>query len=343
MIKIRHWSSGVLRFRVGPRMCRSLNQLTHPPDFALMQGVLPPEWRKGDRNTRDEDRVLVSQTLVTPIVSSRSLEEFGEKKTYYPLHHGGSHEKPACTPSTPSHGGSGHGTPTTPSHGGGGYYSPPSTPAVEPRTPTTPSHGGGGYGYPPPSGVTPPSTPVDPGTPTTPSHGGGGYYSPPTTPIEPGITPTPTTPLLPPTPYTPGTTPPSPYTPGISTPPSPLFPIDPNVPPFLTGTCNYWRTHPQVIWGLFGYWGTLGSLLGGAGTPAANLNILDALRNTRTDGVSALYREATASFLNSMVNRRFTFSTQQVRDAFTAALASEQTAANQARIFQRANEGRLRH
>lgn len=79
-------------------------------------------------------------------------------------------------------------------------------------------------------------------------------------------------------------------------------------------------------------------------TPPAtpNLNLLDALKNTRTDGLGDLYREGTAAFLNSLVNQKFAFSTPQVRDAFANALVSDQAAATQAQVFKRANEGRLK-
>nr|DAD37670.1 TPA_asm: hypothetical protein HUJ06_008311 [Nelumbo nucifera] len=198
-----------------------------------------------------------------------------------------------------------HGTPShgTPSHGGGSY-----------GTPTTPSHGSSGS-YNPPSG--------------------GYYHSPPehSTPVNPPTTPTPITP----TPFTP-----TPTVPDLSPPSTPSF--DPNTPsPF--GTCSYWGSHPGLIWGLFGWWGTVAGIFGAACTPmifSPSLTLHQALTNTRTDGFGALYREGTASLLNSMVNRGFPFTTQQIKDRFAASVVSEKTAAAQAQIFKQANEGRLK-
>nr|GMD90329.1 protodermal factor 1 [Ipomoea batatas] len=85
----------------------------------------------------------------------------------------------------------------------------------------------------------------------------------------------------------------------------------------------------------------------GGGVPAGgfgtNLNLLQALSNTRNDGFGELYREGTASLLNSMLStNRFPYTTQHVRDSFGAALSSNTAAAAQARLFKLANEGRLK-
>ncbi|KAK8949386.1 Protodermal factor 1 [Platanthera zijinensis] len=279
------------------------------------------------------------------LVAGRALAGIVDEKNYYspdpnasspPQRH--SHRKPSCDP--PSHGGgngNGNGTPpTTPSHGGGGYGAPP----------TTPSHGGGSYGA-------PPTTPSHDGgnhgaSPTTPSHGGGGggggggyYNTPPTTPNSPPITTTTPSPLVPSPPLTT-----DPNTPPTYTIPSPPLVPEPNTPPFFPFTCNYWFAHPTAIWVLFGYWGTVGQVFG---TPAANFpfgrgfGLVQALGNTRGDGYGALLREGTAALLNSMASSRFYFSTQQVRDGFNGAARSEKTAAAQAVLFQKANEGHLKH
>ncbi|XP_072965768.1 protodermal factor 1-like [Typha angustifolia] len=158
----------------------------------------------------------------------------------------------------------------------------------------------------------PGSTPHNPsyGDPRTPSHGSG---------VTHGI----------------------PTTPSIST-PSPLIP-DPSIH-YFTGTCGYWRTHPEAIWGIFGYLGNVGEFFGpvcGA-IFGRNLSLPDALANTRADGIGALFREGTASLLNSIVSRKFPFTTQQVKDAFAAALNSNRAAAAQAELFKQANEGRLK-
>ncbi|XP_010924678.1 uncharacterized protein [Elaeis guineensis] len=217
-------------------------------------------------------------------------------------------------PHAPSHPRHSHNAPScgTPPHGG--------TPTPTP----TPSHGSGGGYYNPPSGgghYNPPS--------------GGGYYNPPSAPVV--VTP-PSSPLVP-------LDPPTPLTPGISTPPAPPFMPNPNVPPFFPGTCDYWRTHPAAIFGLFGYWCNIGQLFGLPATSAlgSNLSLPEALANTRSDGFGALLREGTASLLNSMVNQRFPLTTQQVRDAFADASVSNRDAAAQAQVFKKANEGHLKH
>ncbi|KAK9076319.1 hypothetical protein SSX86_004653 [Deinandra increscens subsp. villosa] len=242
----------------------------------------------------------------------------------------------------PTHGGSGGSTPPahhtppvhhTPSHGGSGGG----------------SHGGGGHhhqgGSPPANCGNPsPHTPVDPRSPphhtpspptyhyTPPAGGGGTPSSPPTYHYTPpaggGGTPSLPPIVLPPT------------TPGIPLVPSP--PFDPNSPPSpIGGTCDYWRNHPAVIWGLFGWWGTtIGSAFGVTSLPAtgSHLNLVQALSNTRTDGIGALYREGTASLLNSIVNKNFPYSTSHVKDSFAAAIGSNKAAAAQARVFKLANE-----
>ncbi|RZC45852.1 hypothetical protein C5167_038800 [Papaver somniferum] len=263
--------------------------------------------------------VLVShQLFVLPGVMCRTFE-FGDQKTYYPPdpHHG--------SPRSPSHGGGGrpsHGTPSTPSH----------------STPSTPSHGGGGG--------CPPTT----STPSTPSHS----YSPPTTPTPVIVTPPTPVYVTPPTPtiVTPPVivTPSTPTDPDFSSPPTPLIPDDPNLPPFI-GTCDFWRTHPTMVWGLFGWSASVGSILGGgiggvASIPSSldtTITLPQALSNTHTDGIGALYREGVASLLNSMVTHRFPLTTDQIRQGFAHALSSERAALNQAQLFRRANEGRYKH
>ncbi|CAK7346692.1 unnamed protein product [Dovyalis caffra] len=220
-----------------------------------------------------------------------------------------------------------HGTPRTPSHstpssppGGGGGYNP---------TPSTPPGGGGGYNPTPstPSGGncgTPPSVP----TPSNPPRGGGSYPTPPTTGGSP---PTPVS-GSPPTP--PSITPGTPFT------PMPPFTPDPNSP----FSCNYWRTHPALIWGVLGWWGTMGNTFGVTSLPGigTSMSLQQALSNTRTDGYGTLYREGTASLLNSMVSNRFPFTTRQVRENFITALASNKAAGTQGRLFKLANEGKLK-
>ncbi|KAK7276776.1 hypothetical protein RIF29_17922 [Crotalaria pallida] len=243
--------------------------------------------------------------------------------SYNPTPGGGSYDP---TPSPPSGSGSGSYNPTPSTPPGGGSYDP---------TPSPPSCGGSYNPTPsPPSGSncgSPPQEPTTPSTPTTPSNppsGGGGYYNSPPT-------------------YG-GDSPPTPIT--VSPPSTPIDPGTPSIPPFLpapspfTGTCNYWRNHPGIIWGLLGWWGTLGNAFSVPGMPGfgASLTLPQALSNTRTDGLGALYREGTASFLNSLVNNKFPYTTQQVRDRFAASLVSNKAAAAQARLFRMANEGKMK-
>ncbi|XP_061369830.1 protodermal factor 1-like isoform X7 [Gastrolobium bilobum] len=309
---------------------------------------------------------LLSQNLVIPVIST-TVED--QKNYYSPDPHAGSPSTGSSNSlwsrSPPSHGsGGGYGsTPPshgTPSHGGGGSYNPSPSHGggYGSTTPShgTPSHGGSGSYNPTPStpsgggsynptpstpgncgspphepSVPTPSTPSTPATPSNPPSGGGGYYNSPPT-YGGGSPPTPIT-VSPPT---------TPIDPGTPTLPSPPFLPSPS--PF-TGTCNYWRTHPGIILGLLGWWGTLGNAFGVSvipGSGAASLSLPQALSNTRTDGLGALYREGTASFLNSLVNNRFPYTTQQVRDRFATSLSSNKAAAAQARLFRMANEGRMK-
>lgn len=107
--------------------------------------------------------------------------------------------------------------------------------------------------------------------------------------------------------------------------------------------CSYWRNHPTLIWTLFGWLGNIRVAFGGTIPPTgANMNLLQALSNTRTDGYGELYREGTAALLNSMAHTRFAYTTNQVRDSFVRALSSDKAAAAQAQLFKMANEGRMR-
>ncbi|KAM0956182.1 hypothetical protein ACFX2I_024418 [Malus domestica] len=272
---------------------------------------------------------LLSQNLVISVMSSTVQDQ----KNYYSPPDpdsgsppGGSHGTPS---SPPSHGG---GSQSPPSHGGGGSYNP--TPSPPSNCGTPPAH----------HNPTPSHDPSTPSTPSTPS--GGGYYysppptyggSPPTTP-EIGTPPTPVI-LSPPIPDI-GTPPIDPNTPTI---PSPPFLPGPNsLPPF---TCNYWGSHPTLIWGLLGWWGTLGNSFGVSSLPgigSGTMSLPQALSNTRTDGLGELYRQGTAALLNAMVDNRFHFTTNQVRDSFVSALGSNKAAATQARVFKLANEGKLK-
>ncbi|XP_021724600.1 protodermal factor 1-like [Chenopodium quinoa] len=325
--------------------------------------------------------IMVStNNLVIPVYSSiinNNDNNFGNEKNYYtpndphvpttpssgvhsnPSHHGSSHNhKSHGSPSSgsqsncrtpPSHGGSGGSggyypsptpTPITPpSKGGsGGSYHPPRhTPSNPPSgggcaCPSPPPTSGGSGGYYPPTPRTPTPvivTPPSPLVPTTPprSGGHGGYY-PPTTPSSPLVPSPPVTPIVP--------TPP--YLPDPNTPP---MPFDPTTPPF---PCTYWGSHPGLIFGVLGWWATVGGVFGVTTLPGLSsaTSLQEMLNNPRNDGYGSLYREGTASFLNSMASKNFALSTKQVKDSFLASLSSDKVAAAQAKLFKLANEKKLK-
>ncbi|XP_078176625.1 uncharacterized protein LOC144571271 isoform X2 [Carex rostrata] len=256
------------------------------------------------RNTVLLSLLLVG--LVSPVLC-RSLEEFNEKKNFFSF------------PTAPV----GHSTPT-PTHGTGGG---PST-----STPSTPTYGtGGGHGTSTPSYGTGGGHGVS--TPSTPSYGSGGHGSSTPTYGSGGNHATPT-----PSHGSGSYSPPSTGSGGHSTPTVPS--LDPHH--YFTGTCDYWRTHPQAINAIIGYLSTVGQTFGptcgfifGTGT-----TLHDALSNPRTDGFGSLIREGTAALLNSIASSHFPFTTHQVREAVVSAITSEGAATAQADLFKHANEGK---
>uniref|UniRef100_A0A6N2NHQ5 Uncharacterized protein n=1 Tax=Salix viminalis TaxID=40686 RepID=A0A6N2NHQ5_SALVM len=250
-------------------------------------------------------------------------ENFGTKSCNYQQFSGSHTPSHGTTPSHGSGGSSGgtpsHSTPSTPS--GGSYNPTPSTPSGGSYNPTPSTPSGGNCG-------TPPSVPT-PSTPSNPPRGGGYYPTPPTT-----VGSRPPTPVIVSPPSTPSITPGTPFT------PTPPFIPDPNSP----FSCNYWRTHPAIIWGVLGWWGTTGNAFGVSSLPGfgSSMTVQQALSNTRTDGYGTLYREGTASLLNSMVSNKFHFTTRQVRENFISALVSNKAAGAQGQLFKLANEGRLK-
>ncbi|XP_066325329.1 protodermal factor 1-like [Miscanthus floridulus] len=156
----------------------------------------------------------------------------------------------------------------------------------------------------------------------TPTYGSGGGHEPTPTPSY-GSTPTPS--------Y--GTTPSTPSTPAYGVPEIPKH--------GFVGSCDYWKSHPDMIVAVVGSLGNIGKTFGAAcslivGKKLENLH--DALSNTRTDGVGALLREGAAAYLNSIVNKKFPFTTQQVKDCIVVAVTSDGAASAQAGIFKKANE-----
>lgn len=80
--------------------------------------------------------------------------------------------------------------------------------------------------------------------------------------------------------------------------------------------------------------GSLGNI-GKTFSAASNLiigkkleNLHDALWNTRTDGVGALLHEGAAQYLNSIVNKKFPFTTQQVEDCIVVAVTFDGAASS---------------
>ncbi|KMS94996.1 hypothetical protein BVRB_013410 [Beta vulgaris subsp. vulgaris] len=305
--------------------------------------------------------MLSTNNLVLPVVSTTSTN-FGSQKNYYshdphvPNPSSGAHSSPSHTPT--HHGSSGSqsncGSPPTPSGGSGGYYPSPDPTHTPPTpsggsghyypspTPTPPSRGGGGGHHGSPK-HTPKNPPIGGGggssggcpclSPPPSSGGGGGYYPP--TPLTPTpiVTP-PSVPLVPSPPFIP-LVPSPPLVPRTPT------PFDPTTPPF---PCTYWGSHPGLIFGVLGWWATVGGIFGVTTLPGLNsaTSLEEMLNNPRNDGYGSLYREGTASFLNSMATKEFSLSTKQVKDAFLASLTSDRIAAAQAKLFKLANEKKLK-
>ncbi|KAG5053274.1 Protodermal factor 1 [Glycine soja] len=112
----------------------------------------------------------------------------------------------------------------------------------------------------------------------------------------------------------------------------------------FTGTSYYWSSNPGRIKEVLGWVGTIGSAFGVGSSNnkiPSNVSLVHALSNTTSDGLGALCREGTASFLNSLVNNKFPYTTPQVRDTFVGSLVSDIAAAAQANLFKMANEGRI--
>ncbi|CAL5038964.1 unnamed protein product [Urochloa decumbens] len=107
-----------------------------------------------------------------------------------------------------------------------------------------------------------------------------------------------------------------------------------------TGTCDYWKSHPDAIVSCIG---SLGSILGSFGDVCSAFfgsklqTLQDALCNTRSDCYGDLLREGAAAYLNSVASAKYAYTTQQVKDCIAVALTSEAAAAAQAAMFKKAN------
>ncbi|KAG2606565.1 hypothetical protein PVAP13_4NG046164 [Panicum virgatum] len=81
-----------------------------------------------------------------------------------------------------------------------------------------------------------------------------------------------------------------------------------------TGTCDYWKSHPDAIISCIG---SLGSILGSFGDVCSAFfgsklqTLQDALCNTRTDCYGDLLREGAAAYLNSVAAQKYAYTTQQ--------------------------------
>ncbi|CAN6201359.1 unnamed protein product [Urochloa humidicola] len=108
-----------------------------------------------------------------------------------------------------------------------------------------------------------------------------------------------------------------------------------------TGTCDYWKSHPDAIVSCIGSLG--GSILGSLGDVCSAFfgsklqTLQDALCNTRSDCYGDLLREGAAAYLNSVASAKYAYTTQQVKDCIAVALTSEAAAAAQAAMFKKAN------
>ncbi|CAH9107446.1 unnamed protein product [Cuscuta europaea] len=288
---------------------------------------------------------LISLSLAIPVMSTTGYSPYSPATPG-----GGDNDNINCN--NPPHGGSGS--------SGSHHDSPTPSKSTPSKSPPSDHHGSGGgssgYSHSPPPYTPTPATPV-PVTPTpkTPTPTTPIIVSPPTDPGTPTYTtptiPTPSSPIshVPTTP-TVGLTPPIPFIP--YTPPSvgtPPFTFNPSSPgPF---PCTFWRTHPTMIWGLVGWNGnSVRSMFGmgsgsGAGGFGAGMSCLEALSNTRTDGLGELYREGTAAMLNALSSgRSFPYTADQVKVSFgrAALSSSDSAAAAQANLFKLANEGHLK-
>ncbi|TVU33393.1 hypothetical protein EJB05_25208, partial [Eragrostis curvula] len=109
----------------------------------------------------------------------------------------------------------------------------------------------------------------------------------------------------------------------------------------FTGSCDYWKNHSDVIFAAVGSVGNLGKTFGAAcrlivGKKMENLH--DALSNTGSDAIGALMRGGAAAYLNSIVNNKFPFTTQEVKDCILVAVTSDGAASAQAAVFKKAND-----
>ncbi|KAG8075531.1 hypothetical protein GUJ93_ZPchr0006g41328 [Zizania palustris] len=110
----------------------------------------------------------------------------------------------------------------------------------------------------------------------------------------------------------------------------------------FTGTCDYWKNHPDQIISCIG---SLGSIVGSFGDVCGSFfggklqTLKDALCNKRSDCYGDLLREGAAAYINSVAAKKakFAYTTQHVQDSILIGLTSKAAAIEQAAMFKKAN------
>ncbi|XP_047074045.1 glycine-rich RNA-binding protein 3, mitochondrial-like [Lolium rigidum] len=113
--------------------------------------------------------------------------------------------------------------------------------------------------------------------------------------------------------------------------------------PSHTGSCDYWKSHPEKIIDCLG---NLGSILGSLGEVCKTFygskmeTLKDALCNTRTDYYGDLLREGAAAYINSVAAKKtkFAYTGYEVKECIAVGLTSEFAAAAQAAALKKAND-----
>uniref|UniRef100_A0A0D9WR51 Pectinesterase inhibitor domain-containing protein n=1 Tax=Leersia perrieri TaxID=77586 RepID=A0A0D9WR51_9ORYZ len=110
----------------------------------------------------------------------------------------------------------------------------------------------------------------------------------------------------------------------------------------FTGSCDFWKSHPDQIISCIG---SLGSIVGSFGDVCSAFfgtklqTLQDALCNTRKDCYGDLLREGAAAYINSMAAKKakFAYSTNQVKECILVGLTSKAAAIHQAAMLKKAN------